>query len=100
MDKVTFDLHKLFYKNSPSALGYFCLELYMKNVKKIKHYKYKRVKRGWIVVNCKTGNHSHMRSEYGCHLIINFLLNREIPKNEYLQESYRRLEDSKEKKLR
>ena len=68
--------------------------------KKIKHFKYKRIKRGWIVVNCKTGSHSHMRSEYGCCLIINFLLNREFPKNEYLQESYKRLEDSKEKKQR
>ena len=66
--------------------------------KKIKHYKYKKVRKGWIVVNCKTGNHSHLRSEYGCSLIISFLLNKEFPENEYLQESYRRLEDGKEKR--
>ena len=66
--------------------------------KKIKHYKYKKVRKGWIVVNCRTGTHSHMRSEYGCWLIINFLLDKVFPDNPYLQESYRRLEDGKEKR--
>ena len=69
-------------------------------VKRIKHYKYKKVKRGWIVVNCRTGCHSHFRSEYGCYLIIKFLVNKVFPDNPYLQESYRRLEDKKEKRQR
>ena len=68
--------------------------------KKIKHYKYKRAKRGWIVINCRTGNHSHFRSEYGCYLIIKFILEGIYPDNKYLQESYERLEDRKEKKQR
>ena len=68
--------------------------------KKIKHYKYKRDRRGWIVINCRTGNHSHFKSEYGCYLIIKFLLNGIYPNNPYLQESYERLEDTKEKKQR
>lgn len=72
----------------------------MKNVKKVRHYKYGRIRKGWLVVNCKTGNHSHMRSEYGCYLIIKFLLGKNFPDNPYLQESYRRLEDGKEKKQR
>lgn len=67
----------------------------MYKCKKIEHYKYKRVRCGWIVVNCKTGEHGHFRSEYGCYLIIKFLLNGIYPKNPYLQESYRRLEDKK-----
>ena len=66
--------------------------------KKIKHYKYKKVRRGWIVINCRTGNHSHFRSEYGCWLIIKFLLSNTFPDNTYLQESYRRLSDKKEKR--
>ena len=68
--------------------------------KRIKHFKYKKIYKGWIVVNCKTGNHSHLRSEYGCWLIIKFLLSNTFPDNPYLQESYRRLEDGKEKRQR
>ena len=66
----------------------------------IMNYIKKKISKGWIVVNCKTGNHSHMRSEYGCWLIINFLLDKVFPDNTYLQESYRRLEDGKEKRQR
>lgn len=61
--------------------------------KKIEHFKYKKIRRGWIVVNCKTGKHSHFRSEYGCYLAIKFLLNDIEPKNSYLKESCRRLSD-------
>ena len=61
--------------------------------KKIEHFKYKRIRNGWLVVNCKTGNHSHFRSEYGCYLAIKFLLNDIEPDNEYLKESCRRLSD-------
>lgn len=68
--------------------------------KRVKRFKYKKIRRGWIVINCKTGNHSHFRSEYGCYLIIKFILEGIYPKNPYLQESYRRLVDVKEKKER
>lgn len=61
--------------------------------KKIEHYKYKKVSRGWIVVNCKTGKHAHFRSQYGCYLITKFLTEGIFPDNSYLQESYKRLAD-------
>lgn len=61
--------------------------------KKIEHYKYKRVSRGWVAINCKTGGHSHFRSEFGCKVIIKFLLEGTFPDNPYLQESYKRLAD-------
>lgn len=70
----------------------------MAYVKKVKHFKYKKVRRGWIVVNCKNGKHGHFRSEYGCYLIIKFLLNEIIPDNPYLKESYYRLQDEKIKR--
>ena len=55
----------------------------------------KKVSKGWIVVNCRTGTHSHFRSEYGCYLIMKFLREGIYPDNSYLQESYRRLTESK-----
>ena len=67
---------------------------------KIMAYMKKKIRKGWIVVNKKTGAHSHFRSEYGCYLIIKFLLSNTFPDNPYLQESYRRLEDGKEKRQR
>lgn len=61
-------------------------------------YLTKKIRRGWIVVNRKTGNHAHFRSEYGCFCIIKFINKNIIPDNPYLKESYRRLtEDRKEK---
>lgn len=33
---------------------------------------YKKIRRGWIVVNKSSGAHSHFKSEYGCYLIIKF----------------------------
>lgn len=72
----------------------------MYKCKKIKHYKYKKIKRGWLVVNCRSGNHAHFKSEYGCYLIIKFLLEGIYPDNPYLQVSWDRLQDSKEKKQR
>lgn len=68
--------------------------------KKIGHFKYKKIRRGWLVVNCKTGSHSHFKSEYGCYLIIKFLLNGIYPNNVYLQESWERLKDNTERKQR
>lgn len=65
--------------------------------KRIEHFKYKRVRKGWIVVNCKTGNHSHFRSEYGCYLAIKFLLSNIEPNNSYIKESCIRLQDSAKK---
>lgn len=68
--------------------------------KNIKHFTYKTVQDGWIVVNRKTDAHAHFANEQGCIDIIHLLLKKEFPENEYLQESYRRLEDKKEKKIR
>ena len=62
------------------------------------HLKTKKIRRGWIVVNKKTGAHSHFKSEYGCYLIIKFLREGIYPDNTYLQVSYDRLENTKEKK--
>lgn len=70
----------------------------MYKCKKIKHFKYKKIRKGWLVVNCKNGSHAHFRSEYGCYLIIKFLLEGIYPKNTYLQESWERLVGEKEKK--
>ena len=61
-------------------------------------YKKVKVKKGWIVVNCRTGAHSHFKNEYGCYLIMKFLKEGIYPKNSYLQESYRRLMNGKEKR--
>ncbi len=61
-------------------------------------YMTKKIRRGWIVVNRKTGNHAHFKSEYGCSCILIFIREKIIPDNPYLKESYRRLtEDRKEK---
>lgn len=59
---------------------------------------YKKIRRGWIVVNKSNGAHSHFKSEYGCNLIIKFLKERIYPENSYLQVSYDRLKTPKEKK--
>ncbi len=61
-------------------------------------FMYKKVRRGWIVVNKKSGAHSHFRSEYGCYLIMKFLNAGIYPENSYLQVSYDRLKNSKDKK--
>ena len=55
------------------------------------NYITKKIRRGWIVVNCKTGNHAHFRSEYGAHCILIFIKEQIIPSNTYLKESYKRL---------
>ena len=60
----------------------------------------KKIRKGWIVVNKKTGAHSHFRSEYGCYLIMKFLNAGIYPDNSYLQASYDRLESGKQKKER
>ena len=67
-------------------------------VKKVGYYKYKPIRKGWIVINCKTGNHAHFRSEFGCYLITKFLEKDIYPENSYLQESYRRLKSDKKSK--
>lgn len=64
------------------------------------NYKYKKIKRGWIVINTRTGAHSHFKSQYGCYLIMKFLKEGIYPDNEYLRESYDRLENSKDKRQR
>ena len=61
----------------------------------------KKVRKGWIVINTKTGSHSHFKSKYGCYLIKMFIRKNIYPNNPYLQESYRRLtEEKKEYKPR
>lgn len=57
----------------------------------VEHLITKKVRRGWIVINTKTGKHSHFRSEYGCYLIKKFISKEIIPDNSYLRESYYRL---------
>jgi len=54
-------------------------------------YQIKKVRRGWIVVNKKTGKHGHFRSKYGCYCIIKFINEGIVPDNPYLKESYGRL---------
>ena len=61
-------------------------------------YKTKKIRRGWIVVNTKTGIHTHMKSKYGCYLIRKFIEKNIYPDNPYLQESYRRLTAEKKGK--
>lgn len=63
-----------------------------------KHYKKKKIKRGWLVINCRTGRHTHVRSEYGAACLLLFLREGIQPENEYLKESMRRLEDNAERK--
>lgn len=64
------------------------------------HLKTKKIRRGYIVVNTNTGNHSHFRSEYGCYCIKKFIREGIIPDNTYLKESYRRLTEEKKHKDR
>lgn len=59
-------------------------------------YLTKKIRRGWIVVNRKTGNHAHMKSEYGCYCILKFIKLNIIPDNPYLKESKRRLTQERE----
>ena len=61
----------------------------------VEHLITKKVRRGWIVINTRTGKHSHFRSEYGCYLIKKFIKKNIFPDNPYLQESYRRLTEEK-----
>lgn len=61
----------------------------------VNHLKVKKVRRGWLVVNKKTGAHTHFKSEYGCYCIKLFIREGITPENPYLQESYRRLTISK-----
>lgn len=58
-------------------------------------YKTKKIRRGYIVINTKTGIHSHFRSEYGCYCILLFIRKGIIPDNSYLRESYIRLTEEK-----
>ena len=55
------------------------------------NYKFRRTKKGWIVINTKTKKHAHFRSEKGCRTILALLKRGIEPNNEYLRESYRRL---------
>ena len=57
----------------------------------MKHLKTKKIRRGYIVVNTKTGIHAHFKSKYGCYCIKVFIREVIVPDNPYLQESYRRL---------
>lgn len=63
-----------------------------------RHYRKKKVRKGWIVINCRTGAHTHVRSEYGAACLLLFLRENVKVTNEYLQESMRRLSDGAEPK--
>ena len=64
----------------------------------MEHLKIKKIRRGWIVINTRTGNHSHFRSKYGCYCIMKFIREGIIPDNVYLLESYKRLTQEKVKR--
>lgn len=55
------------------------------------HLMVKKIRRGYMVVNTRTGNHAHFKSSYGCYCIKLFIREGVIPDNPYLKESYRRL---------
>lgn len=95
-----------FYANKPAPsikTSYKLLTLgsvyYIHKGERVDYIK-KKIRRGWIVVNCRNGKHSHFKSEYGCYLIIKFLRAGIYPDNRYLQVSYDRLKNNKEKKDR
>lgn len=76
-------------------------QFYWSDVYCVDHLKIKKIRRGYIVINTRTGNHTHMRSKYGCYLIKMFISKEIVPDNIYLKESYRRLtEEKKEYKQR
>jgi len=58
---------------------------------KTDHLKVKKIRRGYIVINTKTGYHTHLRSVYGCYCLIKFIREGIEPDNPYLAESKRRL---------
>ena len=64
---------------------------------KTDHLIIKRIHRGYIVVNSKTGHHTHLRSQYGCYCLIKFIREGIEPDNPYLAESKRRLMMEKQK---
>lgn len=55
----------------------------------------KKIRRGYIVVNKDTGNHTHVRSKYGAYCILKFIREGIEPYNTYLKESCRRLTEEK-----
>ena len=58
---------------------------------KTDHLIIKRIHRGYLVVNSKTGYHTHVRSMYGCYCLIKFIREGIEPDSPYLAESKRRL---------
>jgi len=51
----------------------------------------KKIRKGYLVVNTRTGIHTHVRSEYGCYCLLLFIEKDIEPENSYLKESKRRL---------
>ena len=64
----------------------------------VAHLKVKKIRRGYLVVNTKTGYHTHMRSKYGCYCVIKFIREGIDPDNSYLKESVRRLKQERKEK--
>ena len=58
---------------------------------KTDHLKKKKIRRGYLVINTKTGIHTHIRSEYGVYCLLLFIREDIEPDNPYLKESKRRL---------
>lgn len=57
----------------------------------VSHLKVKKIRRGYLLINTKTGIHTHLSSEYGCYCLILFIREGIEPDNEYLRESKKRL---------
>lgn len=66
--------------------------------KDVSHLKPKKIRRGWLLVNIKTGIHTHLRSEWGCACVKTFVKYGVTPDDDYLRESVRRMEMGKEQK--
>lgn len=58
---------------------------------KTDHLKKKKIRKGYLVINTKTGIHTHVKSEYGCYCLLLFIEKGIEPDNPYLKESKRRL---------
>jgi len=57
------------------------------------HYMIKRTRNGYVVINTKTGNHTHVRSSYGAGCLMVFVREGIDPDSDYLRESMRRIQD-------
>lgn len=69
-------------------------------MKNKKHYIKKKIRYGYLVVNTRTGCHSHVTTSYGAGCILLFLREGITPDSDYLRESVKRLQDKPDRKQR